>query len=304
MPNYSRRGLLLQSAAFAATPVFSAAAAGLPQEIEALAKNFPAQVSYYARNLDTGASTGLRENGKVRTASTIKLPIMTGVFHLVAEGKARWDELIEMKAEDKVSGSGVLTEFSDGLRFPLRDLVHLMIVVSDNTATNLVLDRVTGDAVNVWLESLGLSVTRSLRKVRGDGAQLKAASGWSKAGEIEENKQYGIGVSTPKEMVTLLEKIEKGEVVNAAASKEMIAILKRQQYKDGIGRRFGDVPVASKSGALDALRSDVGLVYTPKGRVALAITVDGMKKADWTDDNPGKLLIADLAQRLVTQLTA
>lgn len=262
-----------------------------------------AEVSLFAKNLDTGQSFGLRENNRVRTASTIKLPIMAAVFHKIARRELRWNRTLVLRESDKVSGSGVLHEFSAGLRLPLSDVVNIMIVVSDNTATNLVLDLITADAVNNFLDTLGLKQTRSMRKVRGDGNQLKEPSGWSKAGQLEENKRFGIGSSTPLEMVTLLERLEKGEIVNAAASRAMIEILKRQQFKDGIGRRMGTMPVASKSGALDALRSDVGIVYTPKGRVALAITVDGLKQIDESEDNSGLLLIARAAQTLCRGLT-
>jgi hypothetical protein len=121
---------------------------------------------------------------------------------------------------------------------------------------------------------------------------------------LPENKRYGLGSTTPKEMVTLLEKLERGEVVSPAASKEMIAILKRQQFKEGIGRHLEDEWVASKSGALDALRSDVGLVYAPKGRVAMAITVDDMIRVDYSPDNAGNILISNIAKMLLEGLGA
>ena len=103
-------------------------------------------------------------------------------------------------------------------------------------------------------------------------------------------------------MVTLLEKIERGQVVSPEASKEMIAVLKRNQDQDCIRRYFADVPVANKTGALDALRSDVGIVYSPKGRVAMAITCDDMPAIDYGPDNKGALLIAKLAKILVEGL--
>ncbi len=263
-----------------------------------------ATVSLYARNLDTNASFGLRQNDKVRTASTIKLPIMAAVFAAVQAGQASWEEPLTLREEDKVSGSGVLHELSGGVKLPLRDLVHLMIVVSDNTATNLVIDRITADAVNDLMDKLGLAATRSMRKVRGDGNQLKAPSGWSKAGLLEENKRFGIGSSTPREMVELLAMLPNGRVVSPDASREMLAILKRQQLKDGIGRKLGQFEVQSKSGSLDALRSDVGIVTTTKGRVALAVTVDGLKQIDYSEDNIGLLLIARLAPILLQGLGA
>jgi beta-lactamase class A len=264
---------------------------------------FDGTVSLYAKNLDTGAEFALRADERVRTASTIKLPIMAAAFHLAAGGKLRWEETLLLRGEDKVSGSGVLHEFSDGVRLPIRDVMHLMIVVSDNTATNLILDRIGADAVNAFMDELSLPNTRSLRKVRGDGSQLKAPTGWSKAGLIEANKKYGLGVSTPREMVRLMELLDQGKVVDATASKGMISILKRQQFKDGIGRRIDSDLVASKSGSLDALRSDVGIFYGPGGRIAMSITVDGMPKFDYSPDNPGLLLVADLAKILVDGLS-
>jgi beta-lactamase class A len=205
-------------------------------------------------------------------------------------------------AAEKVSGSGVIgSDLSDGVQLPLRDVANLMIVLSDNTATNMVLERISADAVNAYLDKMGLKDTRSMRKVRGDGSVLKSPSGWSAAGRLPENQKYGLGVSTPRDMVAIFEKLEKGEIVSAAASKEILAILRRCQDDSGIRRRVS-APVANKTGALDALRSDVGIVYSKGGRIALAITVDGMPKVDYTPDNAGSVLIADLARILVEGL--
>ena len=265
--------------------------------------DFKGTVSLFAKNLDNGASFGLRADEKVRTASTIKLPVMIEVFAQVAEGKASFTDTILLRDEDKVSGSGVLTEFSSGQRFPIRDLVNLMIVVSDNTATNLLLDRFPADQVNARMLALGLKNTYCLRKIRGDGNALKNATGWSQYGMAEANRKYGIGVTTPREMVQLLEMLNAGKIVSPEASQQMVDILVRQQYKDGIGRRTGEkTKVASKSGALDALRSDVGIVYTPRGRIALAITVDGMPVVDYSADNAGNILIAELTKTLLEAL--
>jgi beta-lactamase class A len=271
----------------------------LDQTAKTAIDGFSGSVSFYAKNLDSGETCSIRGDAKVRTASTIKLPIMATIFHTVAEGHANWDETLELRKDTKVPGSGVARELSDGVRLPIRDLVHLMIVVSDNTATNLLLDRFGGDSVNAYMEQLGLKDTRSLRKIVGAGT---APSGISQAGRREENTQYGIGVSTPHDMVTLLEKLERGEIVNSAASREMIEILKRQQYKDGIGRHVG-FPVASKSGALERLRSDVGIVYAPGGRIAIAITCDNLPKTDWSADNAGNVFMSQLTGMLVEGLS-
>ncbi len=275
---------------------------GLDDRMKAAAAEVQGTVSLYAKNLDTGDNYGMREDERVRTASTIKVAIMASVFNAVADGKARWTDVLPLTGPKKVSGSGVVPELSNGVRLPIRDLMHLMIVVSDNTATNMLLERFPGNSVNAMMDKMDLGHTRSLRMILGDGANLKAVpSGLSAAGNDPDNQRFGIGVSTPREMVMLLEKIELGRVVSPAASKEMIAILKRQQYKDGIGRHVSDA-VASKSGSLDHLRSDVGIVYTKGGRIALAITVDDMPGIDYSADNVGNLAISKLTGILLEGL--
>lgn len=282
----------LSASGVAAGPVEDAALA----RIAALTKTFQGTVVLHARNLRTGASLSVDADAKVRTASTIKLPILCALEALVAKGDVRWDERIVLRQSAKVSGSGVLHELADGTALTVRDLARLMIVVSDNTATNLILDRITADAVNAWLDTVGLTNTRSLRKIRGDGTDLVAASGWSAAGKAPGNERYGIGVSTSREMVRLLEMLHEGKVVSPAASRSVLETLERQQFKDGIGRRAGERRVQSKSGALDALRSDVGIVYTPGGPIAMAITVDGMPVIDYSPDNAGNELIWQISQ--------
>jgi beta-lactamase class A/enterochelin esterase-like enzyme len=275
----------------------------LQDSLRARIGDFQGTVTFYAKNLDTGATVGIREADPVRTASTIKLPILCAIFDQVARGQARWDEKLTVTPSAKVSGSGVIgSEFSDGAQLPLSDVAHLMIVLSDNTATNMILDRFTADAVNQYLDKIGITTTRSLRKVRGDGTQLKAAEGWSAAGKQPENEKYGLGVSTPRDMVMILKKLDRGEIVSPEASKEILAILKRCQDGNGVRRRLSGMAIANKTGALDALRSEVALINSPGGRIAVAITVDGIPKPDWTPDNPGLLMIADLSRMIVDGL--
>lgn len=287
-------------------PLLPAAPASTGDPLEARLRSmtygFQGTVALHARNLDTGREVSIDADRPVRTASTIKLPIACALAAEVAAGRARWDEPLIIDKAAKVSGSGVLAEYADGEAVSLRTARNLMIVVSDNTATNLIIDRIRADTVNEFMAALGFEATRSMRKIRGDGTRLKPAEGWSREGEKEENKRFGIGRSTAREMVRLLELLEQGKVVNATSSKELLEVLERQQYKDGIGRRTGDLRVASKSGSLDALRSDVGVVYTKQGRIAIAITVDDMPQIDYSPDNAGNKLIADLSAVLIDEL--
>jgi beta-lactamase class A len=267
-----------------------------------MSKQIDGRVALYARNLDSGREVGINADEPVRTASTIKLPIACAVAKFVAEGEHAWSDRLIVQAADKVSGSGVLADFSDGESISLRDATTLMIIVSDNTATNLILDHVGGDPVNDYLASLGLERTRVMRKIRGDGTQLKPAQGWTREGSRPENQRFGIGMSTPREMVRLLEMLEQGKVVDGNSSQLVLQMLERQQYKDGIGRKVDQFRVASKSGSLDALRSDVGIVYTPHGRIAIAITVDGLPQIDYSPDNAAQKWIADVSLVLLESL--
>jgi hypothetical protein len=137
-----------------------------------------------------------------------------------------------------------------------------------------------------------------MRKILGSGEPQALSA----AGKLPENRKYGIGVSTPRDMVTILEKLARGEIVNADASHEMLEVMKRCQDGTGMRRSLQGMTIANKTGALDALRSEVGIAWSKGGPVAMAITVDGIPKPDWTPDNPGSLMIADLAKILVDGL--
>jgi beta-lactamase class A len=270
------------------SPSPDAALAALDARVRAEVSAFKGRVSLYAKNLDTGAVYELGGDDRVRTASTIKIAVMVEAFARIAEGKAKWTDELLLTKEKKVAGSGILFEFGDGLRLTLRDAVTLMMTMSDNTATNLVVDVLTADAVNARMASLGLKEIRLMRKVFGGGESAE--------GKIEANKRFGLGRSTPREMVMLLELLERGEVVSPAASKEMLDLMKREQGRNGIWRSLSQTTKATKSGALDALRSDIGIIYHPRGRIALAVTCDYMPAVEWTPDNPAYLLMSRLSE--------
>jgi beta-lactamase class A len=289
--------------------VFGAASAALAQppvnnsldsRIRAEIISFKGKVFLYAKNLDTGQTYSYNGDERVRTASTIKIAVMIEVWSRIAEGKAKWtDELVLTKAA-RYTGSGILPELGDGLRLTLQDCVRLMMTLSDNTATNMVLDYLSTtstpgtDAVNARMNSLGFKATRIMRRVGGGGD--------SEEGKKTEGKKFGLGATSPHEMVEIMEKLERGEIVNAPAAKEMIELMKREQARYAIGRSIPNVPMASKYGALDALRSCVAILYTTQGRIAIAITVDDMPEVIWSVDNPGYLLMSRLSQILIEGL--
>ena len=275
-------------------PTAVQAQTSLDNEVKTLVGAFKGKVSLFAKNLDTGETYALNADERVRTASTIKIAVMIEAFARVNEGKIKWTDEVVLTKEKKVSGSGILAELSDGLRLTLRDAVNLMMILSDNTATNLVLDVLTTDAVNARMESLGFKNIKIMRKV--------GSGGESAAGKDPENKKFGLGMATPREMVLVMEKLERGEIVSPAVSKEMIELMKREQGRNAIGRSLPDVPMASKYGALDRLRSAVGILYTKNGRIAMAISCDEMPETMWSVDNPAYLLMSRLSAVLAERL--
>jgi len=284
--------LLALSPAFAQTPEKYPT---LDEQIKTTIAPFKGKVSLYAKNLDTGETYNFNGDDRVRTASTIKIAVMIEAFARVAEGKAKWTDEVVLTKEKKVSGSGILAELSDNLHLTLRDAVNLMMILSDNTATNLVLDVLTTDAVNARMESFGFKQIKIMRKV--------GSGGDSQAGKDPENKKFGLGVTTPREMVQILEKLDRGEIISKDASKEMIDLMKNEQARYAIGRDLWDLPMASKYGALDRLRSAVGIIYTKKGKIAMAISCDDMPEIMWSVDNPAYLLMSRLSEILVDHLS-
>jgi beta-lactamase class A len=266
----------------------------LDSEVKPLVNSFKGKVSLFAKNLDTGETYALNADERVRTASTIKIAVMIEAFARVAEGKIKWSDEVVLTKEKKVSGSGILAELSDGLHLTLRDAVNLMMILSDNTATNLVLEVLTTDAVNARMESLGFKNIKIMRKV--------GSGGESRAGKDPENKKYGLGMATPREMVLVMEKLDRGEIISPAVSKEMIELMKREQARYAIGRDLWDLEMASKYGALDRLRSAIAILYTKHGRIAMAITCDDMPDTMWSVDNPAYLLMSRLSEVLVDGL--
>jgi len=286
--------LLLLVAVLIFVPAIAHSQARLDDQIKPLVASFKGKVSLFAKNLDTGETYNFNGDERVRTASTIKIAVMIEAFARVNEGKAKWTDEVVLTKEKKVSGSGILSDLSDGLHLTLRDAVNLMMMLSDNTATNLVLDVLTTDAVNARMESLGFKNIKIMRKV--------GSGGESMAGKDPENKKYGLGMATPREMVLVMERLDRGEIISPAVSKEMIELMKNEQARYAIGRDLWDVPLASKYGALDHLRSSIGILYTKNGKIAMAISCDDMPEIMWSVDNPAYVLMSRLSEVLVQGL--
>src|SRR5260370_15058349 len=239
---------LITNMAFAQAPK---APSELDARMRAEITPFKGKVSVFAKNLDTGQTYSYKGDERVRTASPIKVAVMIESFARVSEGRAKWTDQLVLTKAARYGGSGVLPELGDGLRLTLRDCVNLMMVVSDNTATNMVLDYLTTDSVNARMSSLGFKATRIMRRIGGVGE--------SREGKYPNTNRFDLGATTPHEMAQILERLDRGESVNTASAKRMIELMKREQGRHAIARNAWDVTMASKDGALDRLRTWLAL---------------------------------------------
>lgn len=263
----------------------------LRPELEARIASHRGTVAVSVVDLQTGESLAIRGDDPFPSASIIKLPVLVELFQQVEAGRLRLDDPIMLIDADKVPGSGILQYLSAPHRLTLGDAALLMIILSDNTATNLILDKVGLRAVGERMEALGLP--RS--KVHSNTFRRATSIA------MDSSVVYGLGVTTANEITRLLSLIYRGEAVSKAASEAMVEILKKQVYEEGIPRRLADdVVVAHKTGGLDAARHDCGIIYAAERDYALCILTRENIDQSWRIDNEAQLLFADLA-RMVHQ---
>jgi beta-lactamase class A len=273
-----------------------------------IAKAHHGKVALYANQLNTGKVVALDGDTVVQTASVIKLAILFEAMEQVRSGKTHWDDPVTLAPGDAVSGSGLLLFLDAPQTLTLKDILTLMVVMSDNTATNLAIDRIGLDAVNARIAWMGLKNTHLYKKIG------KPAEGPMPA----DQPKYGLGKSTPQEMATIMERIgrcqlDPPEAVSAPLTAKDTAIcgvalkmLRNQFYRDTIPRYLEKLDstetgsgTASKTGSLNAVRADVAIVAGRGGPMVLSIFTYDNVDMGWTADNEGELTIARLARAIV-----
>ncbi len=207
-------------------------------------------------DLSTGQKYLLHADEVMPTASSIKIAILAELYRQAQQGKLKLDDLYTLQQSDIVGGSGITVALTPGTtRLTIRDVAALMISVSDNSATNIIIDRVGIENVNKLLDSLGLTHTRLRRKMM----DLKAAS------EGREN------IATPREMMLVLEALYEGKVLNKQFTEDYFKLLSihKESY---IPRDLPeDLRVANKPGELEGVRNDSGIVFTGKRPYVISV---------------------------------
>ena len=205
----------------------------------------PGEVSVYGEDLVTGERWAYQADIPLVAASVIKIPIMIEAFRQERDGLLSMDEEFSIRPEQKMPSCGALTYLHDGLRVTLRDLCVLMIIVSDNTATNILIERLGIDNINSTMRALGLKQTTLRRKLFDGEASARGIENTITAGEM------GI----------LLEKLYHGSCVSSEADAEMLNILKDQRLNGKMPFFLHGVKIAHKTGEDNGITHDVGIVY-------------------------------------------
>lgn len=253
------------------------------------------RVTVAVKHLETGETFLHDADVAMPTASLIKFPVMVEAYRQAAAGKVDLETMLTLKKEDKVPGSGILTNhFSEGSNLRLRDAIRLMIAFSDNTATNLVLDQIGIGSTAEAMAEMGYPNTKIHSKVyRRDTSVFP-----------ERSKEFGLGSTTSADMISLLEKLHQRTLVSPEASDAMLEHLRACDDRDKFPRFLPHgTKIAFKTGSVDEVRTAAGIIETPTGPVALCVMTSKNADKRWLPDNAGNRLCAEVAREVYEHFT-
>ena len=280
----------------------------LQAAIEALAAAHAGNVALYAENLQTHETVALDADRVVQTASVIKLAVLYEALEQVRAGAVKFEDKVELKKGEQVEGSGLLLLLDAPLTLTFKDALTLMVVMSDNTATNLAIDHLGLEKINRRMAALGLENTYMYKKV-----YVPVAPGTVMP---PDQKKYGLGKTTAREMAKLMTRIvrcelgETGQLArsgDAAICKVAVKMLQNQFYRGGVPRYLEGLPgesgtsIANKTGALDAVRNDVAAISSKNGMIVISAFTYENKDQSWGVDQDAELAMARIGRAVVAR---
>jgi beta-lactamase class A len=283
-----------------------APATSLQAQVEAIAKQHRGKVALFAENLATHETVAIEPDLPVQTASVIKLAILYEALEQIRVGTVHLEDKITEAPGDRVAGSGILTLLDAPLTLTFKDVLTLMVMMSDNTGANLAMDHVGIANVNDRMAKLGLKNTYLYKKVFtpvAPGVTLPS-----------DQKKFGLGKTTAREMAILMEKFvacdlaEPGHPAladDAALCSAALHMLHVQFYRsaiprylDGMAGATGD-SIANKTGSLEAVRNDVAAISTKNGMVVVSAFTFENTDHSWGTEQEGEMTIAKLARAVI-----
>lgn len=267
----------------------------LAQVLQPLCKTHAGDVGVAVKVLDSNRNLvgkfQFQADRVMPTASLIKLPIMVEFYNQADAGKISLDETLRLGDADKVPGSGILTDhFSAGAQLPVEDVVRLMIRYSDNTATNMVLDRVGLGSTAATMKQLGYPETQPHSKVYRRDTSIAP----------ERSKKYGLGSTTADEMVDLLLQLETGKIGSKTSRERMFGHLASCDDATKLGRFLpAEAKLSHKTGAVTRVRTDAGKISYGDHAILVAVLTANNKDTRWADDNAAEILCGRIGRAIV-----
>ena len=261
--------------------------------VEQLARSFPGKVGVLARDIESGAEVAYNADDQFPMASTYKVPILVTVYRQAEAGRFSMDDRVQITEAERGLGSGLLMSMRPGLNPTIYDLALLMITVSDNEATDLLLRKVGAENVTATMRQLGINAIRVDRQTKDmihdwlvafDSRYAQGNFSEGAANEIErtntrEKTEAADRAFTddprdhasPRAMTDLLTKIVKSQAASDASCHDILEIMKRQVHTERIPRYLEGVEIASKTGTIGYTTNDVGILFAGKHHIALTI---------------------------------
>ena len=262
--------------------------AALHRVLDSLAGAHHGVVGYTIHNLDTGERLERRGDETFPTASLIKVPVLVTVYDLVEKGTLGLDDPLTVLKIDRVGGSGLLQFLHANATITVHDAAWLMTTISDNTATNLLLDRIIIRRVWDKMESLGLMHTKVHSK-----SFLRSASV-----AMDSSVKYGLGVTTPNEMAQLFALLAAGKAVSPKSDSAMLDILAHNENAEKLQRFVGGLDVPHKTGETNQVRTECGL-FPLQSRIAYCVLTKENKDERYMIDNEAHVMMAHMGSAIV-----
>jgi beta-lactamase class A len=272
----------------AAKPFVRTDTSALRRTLDAIASAHHGVLGYSVLNLDTGERLSLRGDETFPTASLIKVPILVTLYDLAEQKQLSLDDPITVLKIDQVPGSGVLQFMHAGMSLSVHDAAALMIILSDNSATNLILDKIAIRRVWTKMEALGLPHSKVHSKVF-----LRLASV-----AMDSSVKYGLGVSTPNEMAHLFELLAQGKAVSPGADSAMLQLLANNADGDSMQRTIDGLSAPHKTGATDSVRTECALFRLQSRVVACGFTKQNTDTR-WVVDNEGQVTLGKIGAAIL-----
>ena len=271
-------------------------AARVIAEIEQELAAFAGTGGVAAKRLETGEEIQVNAEVVTATASTIKVPILIELYRQIERGDVALDDRLRVTEETQTRGSGILRELSLGVELSLHDVATLMIVVSDNTATNMLIDLVGLERVNATMAEFGFPGTRLVRRLD-----------FPAIGKDARN----LAVTTPAELAGIMEALGTGRILSDASREGILEMMRRQHhlnlvprylpynpYAEELGESDNGLRIANKTGGWTGMRADMALIEWSGVRYAIGIVTEGDPDTRFWAENAGDRLIGRISQRI------